>query len=332
MKKKLNYRRRRRGVYIPPPIKLLALLLAAAGVFAWVRHDRGPGAEQPAGSGTEPVQGEPSHDPLPEKITTPAGVACTLTRLGEDAVYTGNLILVNNWTPFHFPDGQAEALSCILDERTDSYYVRDSSVLLMPEALQALNDMMDAFKAQGSRKSVQIVAGHRTTEYQQHLFDQSAERNGLEHAKQFVAQPGGSEHHTGLVVDFSILHGDGSSEEYQGTGEYAWINGNCQDYGWVVRYDMAKVAMTGISNEPWHFRYVGVPHATAMVNENLCLEEYIDYLKQFTFDQEHLTVECAAGTYEIWYAAGTSIHVPDSGEYTVSGNNVDGLIVTYKVE
>ena len=68
-----------------------------------------------------------------------------------------------------------------------------------------------------------------------------------------------------------------------------------------------------------------------MAEENLCLEEYIDYLKQFTFDQEHLTVDCADGTYEIWYAEGSQIHVPDEGEYTVSGNNVDGLIVTCKV-
>ena len=59
--------------------------------------------------------------------------------------------------------------------------------------MQAQNSLMDAFKAQGSRKSVQIVAGHRTTAYQQHLFDQSAERNGLEHAKKYVAQPGHSE-------------------------------------------------------------------------------------------------------------------------------------------
>ena len=319
MKKKLNYRRRRRGVYIPPPIKLLALLLAAAGVFAWVRHDRGPGAEQPAGSGTEPVQGEPSHDPLPEKITTPAGVACTLTRLGEDAVYTGNLILVNNWTPFHFPDGQAEALS---------YYVRDSSVLLMPEALQALNDMMDAFKAQGSRKSVQIVAGHRTTEYQQHLFDQSAERNGLEHAKKYVAQPGCSEHHTGLVVDMGTMDG----EFMDSSGDYAWITANCQDYGWVVRYETGKEDLTGIWDEPWHFRYVGVPHATEMVRLDYCLEEYIPYLKKFPLDGEHLIIDCASGKYEVWYAQGSETYLPDDRVYTVSGNNVDGVIVTCRID
>ena len=204
--KRPNYRRRRRGVYVHPLVKLLILLLAAGGAFVCVRYyGRLPG-ETP---GSTPVQAAPVPDPLPKTITTPAGAACTLTQLGPEAVHTGNLILVNNWTAFHFPEHQEESLACILDQRTESYYVKDSTVLLLPEALQALNSLMDAFKAQGSRKSVQIVAGHRTTAYQQHLFDQSAERNGLEHAKKYVAQPGHSEHHTGLVVDMGTMNGGG---------------------------------------------------------------------------------------------------------------------------
>ena len=166
--KRPNYRRRRRGVYVHPLVKLLILLLAAGGAFVCVRYyGRLPG-ETP---GSTPVQAAPVPEPLPKTITTPAGAACTLTQLGPEAVHTGNLILVNNWTAFHFPEHQEESLACILDQRTESYYVKDSTVLLLPEALQALNSLMDAFKAQGSRKSVQIVAGHRTTAYQQHLFD-----------------------------------------------------------------------------------------------------------------------------------------------------------------
>lgn len=323
-----NRRRRRR---VNPLFLVLILALAARAGFLAYRHffaadpvaADGP-AEPPAGAAQD------ESDPVPpEHLTTPSGIPCTLTELGEDAIYTGDLILVNNWTFFHFPEEQE--LAVIFNDKSDSYYVRDMEVLLAPHALTALNAMLDDFRAQGGSKSVNVVAGHRTAEFQQHLFDQSAELNGLEHAQQFVAQPGGSEHHTGLTVDFSILHGDGSSAEYRGTGEYAWINSSCQNYGWVVRYDLAKVNLTGISNEPWHFRYVGVPHATEIVEQNLCLEEYIDYLKQFPFDGEHLTVECADGTYEIWYTEGTQVYLPDSGEYTVSGNNVDGVIVTYKV-
>ena len=302
--------RRRRGVYIPPlPLFVIILTLSLLLAGCLFRESL---------SGIKPETGKPGN----------SGVACTRTELGEDAIYTGELILVNNWTLYHFPEEQP--LACIFDGKTGSYYVRDREVYLAPAALEALNAMMDAFQAQGGSKTVNVVAGYRTEAFQQHLFDQSAQQNGLAHAEKYVAQPGGSEHHTGLVVDFSLFFEDGSSAEYRGTGEYAWINQNCRDYGWVVRYDEDKEALTGIGDEPWHFRYVGVPHAAVMAEEDLCLEEYIDYLKQFPYDGQHLAVDCGGEEYEIWYCAGTAAYLPDSGEYTVSGNNVDGVIVTYK--
>ena len=326
-----NYRRRRRGVYISPVMILAGLLIIAAGIWLIVRVARG-GEQQPAppDSGVADTAQDPGKsETRPEHASTASGLACTLTDLGEGAVYTGELILVNNWTEYHFPEEQE--LVCMLEETSGDYYVRDYSVYLSPVAMDAFNDMMADFRAQGGSKTVNVVAGYRTAEDQQHLFDQSAERNGLEHAQKYVAQPGGSEHHTGLVVDLSILNGDGTSSDYDGAGEYAWINETCQDYGWVVRYDQAKAELTGIYDEPWHFRYVGVPHATKMTELGLCLEEYIDYLRQFTFEGEHLTIDCGEGKYEAWYAQGTETYLPDSGEYLVSGNNVDGLIVTCKV-
>ena len=323
-------RRRRRGVYIGP----IYIFLAAAvivGIFLLYTFLSGRGV-RPGNT----VQGEEPNipgrnDAQPAGLTTSSGVRCTLKDLGEDAIYTGDLILVNNWTLFHFPEDQEGSLLCVLNNKAGSYYVKDSTVYLLPVALDALNGMMDAFMEEGGSKTVNVVAGHRTAEFQQHLFDQSAERNGLDHAKQYVAQPGGSEHHTGLVIDLSILHENGTSEDFQGQGEYAWINENCHDYGYIVRYETGKEDLTGISDEPWHFRYIGVPHATEAAERGMCLEEYIDYLKQFTFEGEHLTIDCAGGKYEAWYAQGTRAYVPDSGEYTVSGNNVDGVIVTCKI-
>ena len=335
-------RRRKRGVYIGPAHILLLLLVVAIvglGLFMLSRAGGDKEPEPPADNDstqTPPADGKDNSsggsDPLPGSLTTASGIPCTLTDLGADAVYTGDLVLVNNWTFFHFPADQEQQLRCVLDNKTGSYFVKDSTVNLLPHALDALNAMMDAFHAQGGSKSVNVVAGHRTEEFQQHLFDQSAERNGLEHAEKYVAKPGGSEHHTGLVVDFSILHSDGSSEEYKGAGEYAWINENCQNYGYVVRYETGKEDLTGIWDEPWHFRYIGVPHAVEAAARDLCLEEYIDYLKQFTFDKDHLTIQCGDEAYEVWYAQGTQAYIPDSGEYTVSGNNVDGVVVTCKVQ
>lgn len=312
-------RRRRRGVYISPVFLLACAVAAIFLARGFLLRQEGPG----------PVSAPPSGGAVGARERG-EGSDCTLTELGSEALYTGELVLVNNWTLYHFPEEQS--LACVFDGKSDSYFVRDKEVYLAPEALEALNSMMDAFRDQGGGKTVNVVAGHRTREFQQHLLDQSAERNGEGHAQRFVAQPGGSEHHTGLAVDFSLLFEDGSSAEYEGTGEYAWINQNCQNYGWIVRYDTDKEPLTGIADEPWHFRYVGTPHATVMAEKGLCLEEYIEYLKQFPYDGTHLEVDCVDGSYEIWYCAGTAAYLPDSGEYAVSGNNVDGLVITLRID
>ena len=305
-----NYRGRRRTPYGPALILLVLAALAAGAFFLSRRPD---GSPPPQSSPVLPG-GADVRTPLSEHVVTPSGIPCTRRELGEEALYTGELILVNNQVLYRFP--QEQELVSIYEEKSDGYFVRDMEVFLSPAAMPALNSLLDAFRAQGGGKTINVVAGYRDRAYQQHLFDQSAQRNGQDHAEKYVAQPGGSEHHTGLVVDFSILHADGSSGDYDGSGEYAWINENCQDYGWVV--------------EPWHFRYVGVPHATEMARRGLCLEEYIDLLRQYPFDGEHLTIQCASGTYEVWFCQGSAAYLPDSGEWSVSGNNVDGLVVTCK--
>ena len=60
------------------------------------------------------------------------------------------------------------------------------------------------------------------------------------------------------------------------TKQSIWLRENCWEYGFIIRYPADKTAITGISYEPWHIRYVGTEHSIIMRNENLCLEEYID--------------------------------------------------------
>lgn len=316
-------RRRRRQRGIPGALLLLVLLVVIVVAVLLFRGCTAEKPEQPSNEDTAQTDGNTqtdnqddsqTEDSQPQEIQTSTGVSCTLTDLGEEAIYTGELVLVNNWTLYHFPEEQE--LVSIYAEKNDSYYVAGTEVYLAPVAMEALNAMLADFTAQGGSKSVNVVAGYRTEEFQQHLFDQSAEQNGLEHAKQYVAQPGGSEHHTGFVVDLSIYHSDGTSEEYDGTGEYAWINENCQNYGYVVRYATDKADLTGIANEPWHFRYVGVPHARLMIRLGLTLEEYVDLLRR---------------DFRIRYYAGADRGpLPEEpGRYRqVSEDNCGGLVVT----
>ncbi|MBQ4313799.1 MAG: CapA family protein, partial [Clostridia bacterium] len=65
-----------------------------------------------------------------------------------------------------------------------------------------------------------------------------------------------------------------------------WIAENSYKYGFVIRYPADKKDITGISFEPWHIRYVGVEHATAMHEMGMCLEEYADFLRERYPDAE----------------------------------------------
>ena len=249
--------------------------------------------------------------------------------LGEEAIFRGDLILVNNQIPFRFPE--AQELVSVSEGKSGSYFVRSLDMLAAPDALGAVNAMLDDFIAQGGSKTINLVALWRSVDTQRHLFDSSAERNGAEHALRYVALPGHSEHHTGLAADFSLYFSDGTSADFTGEGEYAWITENAPRYGLILRYREEKETLTGIAWEPWHFRYVGVPHAQKLTEMDFCLEEYIDYLHSFPFEGEHLFVDCGAERYEIWYEEGSAVHLPIEGDYAVSGDNMGGMIVTRKL-
>ena len=259
-----RYSGRRRGVYISPLYVVLALVLAAASIFLFFRQpeEEEDAPREPQGTQTgQPVRSE---EPRPAKAATASGIPCTLTELGEEAVHTGELILVNNQILFRFP--REQDLVSIYQEKSGSYYVRDMEVLLSPVAMGPPNALLDDFLEQGGSKSVNVVAGHRTEEFQQHLFDQSAERSGLDHAKKYVAQPGGSEHHTGYALD---LWNTTVGDYFEGVGECKWITDNCHKYGFILRYLQGKDAITGYRFEPWHYRYVGVETAKACMDQGV---------------------------------------------------------------
>ncbi|MBP3269014.1 MAG: D-alanyl-D-alanine carboxypeptidase family protein, partial [Ruminococcus sp.] len=118
-------------------------------------------------------------------------------------------------------------------------------------------------------------------------------------------------------------------------GDYAWINENCYKYGFIERYKEDKTELTQIQPEPWHFRYVGLPHAYYITKNNLCMEEYISMLSQYVYGEHHLEFTDENGNgYEVYYvpadmgADNTNIPVPAGKKYDISGNNIDGFIVT----
>lgn len=264
-----------------------------------------------------------------EAATEPKTVYENVSVSNED-VHAGDLILVNTDTAY-VEENPTEIVS-IYDHKTDNYHVSGTETSLRQPALDALNQMLDAFYVATGHQDMIVISGYRTTQQQQELYDADLAETG-EQTLTRVALPGHSEHESGYALDFS-LYTDGVQYDYDGTGEYAWINENCAHYGYVLRYAEDKQETTGIQAEPWHYRYVGQPHATYMMENNVCLEEYLTLLKNYTADEPLSITNWDGEIYQVYYVAtdtstdSTYVMVPPDAKYTISGNNSDGFIVT----
>lgn len=134
----------------------------------------------------------------------------------------------------------------------------------------------------------------------------------------------------GTTVDLA-LNGYGAAISYDGCDAEGWVVQNCAKYGFIVRYPKNKKDKTSQDYCPWHLRYVGEVHSAIMAEKDLCLEEYLDFLKDHTFDNA-FAYNLNGVNYEIYSAASlgdsTPVRVPISGNYTISGNNSDRYIIT----
>ena len=250
----------------------------------------------------------------------------TVKTVSADDVHKGDLILVNSEHGFSFDKSESD--NVLLFGKV-SCGLRASDMTINSRLIEPLNDMLSDFYDETRLRTLNIISAYRSFETQETLLNNKIAAVGEEQAKRLIAVPGYTEHHTGLVFDFQVFE-DGKSYDFTGTGEYEWITKNCCKYGFIVRYNSDKTSVTGIDNEPWHFRYVGTPHAQIIYKKGMCLEEYLTYLKSFTFGKKHLILEQDDFEYEIYYSSSNKLNVPKDGEYTVSGNNYDGFIVTVK--
>ncbi len=253
--------------------------------------------------------------------------------LHEEDIKKGILILVNRQYMYDFSENKA--MVDLFTYKSSAYKFRDTGMMFDETAAEELNRMLVDFYENTNNGNVNIISTYRDIETQQRIYNSKLSYYGgdVETTEKWVALPGASEHHTGLAVDFGIYTNDGESYDFRGEKEYAWINTNCYKYGFIVRYDSAKTDITGIAYEPWHFRYLGVPHAEIISGTELCYEEYISYIKAFPYDGDHMYFTSETGAkYEIFYVksqgAVTTIELDEDADYFVSGNNVDGFIVT----
>jgi len=149
-------------------------------------------------------------------------------------------------------------------------------------AVDALNEMLDAAAADGV-KNWKINAAYRSISEQQRVLENKisstmkdhpnwSRSRARTHALNTVAEPCCSEHHLGLAIDITAK----GASAFKGTKQCKWLHAHCWEYGFIIRYQEGKQAITGFAAEEWHIRYVGVEHALAMRDGNLCLEEYLE--------------------------------------------------------
>lgn len=139
---------------------------------------------------------------------------------------------------------------------------------LQSEAADAFVKMCKAAKKEG----YVVLANYTYRDFntQQNIWDQYLKLYGQSYNDKYVTLPGFSEHHTGLAVDVK----SGFFDVFKKSNEYKWMIENSYKYGYIHRYQSSKESITGIAEEAWHFRYVGVDVATYMYENKLSFEEY----------------------------------------------------------
>ena len=203
-----------------------------------------------------------AQDTIPYQIMYPDGICYLGNRRYSQSIefFDINYLLAQ-------PDDQ----TAIFEYLCDLYNYLDSSIhvqftypnrksdreqLARSFEMPPCNDGLDPI-----RQEQTDILEKRTQEHMKEFdldFDEARKK-----ALETVAVPGTSEHQMGLAVDIS------------GEAANIWLAEHCWEYGFILRYTEEKAEITGITNEPWHFRYVGREISMDMKDSGLCLEEYL---------------------------------------------------------
>ena len=178
----------------------------------------------------------------------------------ESNRFKGSILLVNEQNRLR-EDYVPDELVNLYQQR-HSFRMASSEIYLTRQTYEAMERMFHAAE-EANMNGYIVTSGYRSYHRQAEVYAES------EPGK--AQQPGASEHQTGLAFDVTVETGDG----FENTPQYGWLMQHAHEYGFVQRYPANKSDITGISYEPWHYRFVGVDAATRMYKTGQCLEEFI---------------------------------------------------------
>lgn len=137
-----------------------------------------------------------------------------------------------------------------------------------------LTQLFDAAKRAGH--DLYATSGYRSYQTQEQLYNNYVAQHGQAEADKFSAQPGHSEHQTGLAMDItSATVNHDLSQSFGETEEGQWLAENAHRFGFTMSYPEGKEHITGYMYEPWHFRFVGNELAELLYERNLTYGEYL---------------------------------------------------------
>jgi D-alanyl-D-alanine carboxypeptidase len=182
------------------------------------------------------------------------------------------LMLVNSLNPL--PEGFQPQLTLIgsyignernLDSRAAPY------ALKMIEA--AGNDGI-SFEIVSAFRFISTQETNFKAEFNNFLNHGYSRERAFELTAEQIAVPRASEHNAGLAIDFNNIIAM-PNESFDQTPQFEWLQDNAHKFGFIMRYPKDTIDITGITYEPWHWRFVGVYHAGQIRESGLTLEEYI---------------------------------------------------------
>lgn len=241
--------------------------------------------------------------------------------VNNTSVYHGDLLLVNssNGVPADFSPSKLVNVfneSRLSDDYDYPVSVSTTDIKMEKRALSALINMLKKAEESGNTKYFVDTA------YQ-------AEAEDLDYQ-------------TGLAFDLGFIRQEGQAGKFAELPQGQWMIQNCYQYGFVQRYTAEKSGVTGRSADVTHYRYVGFPHSMLMLQKNMCLEEYVAYVRSTKYIQ---VKNGDALTHEIMYfyadptsADGKTVcklsdaafqaYSQGNAKITISGDNFGGFIIT----
>ncbi|PGS34580.1 D-Ala-D-Ala carboxypeptidase VanY [Bacillus cereus] len=232
----------------------------------------------------------------------------------KEEIYKGDLLLVNKDYPVKKDSIRSDIINVNHNsELVRGYVIFDRNLRLSKGVVESFLNVVDAAGKDGVQHFL-MSSGYRDFQEQSKLYK--------EMGSDYALPAGYSEHNLGLSLDVGS-----TQKKMERAPEGKWIEENVWKHGFVLRYPKNKSHITGIQYEPWHIRYVGLPHSAIMQKEKITLEEYLDLLKE----KKEISTNVEGKKYTVSYykvSGNRTVNVPADKQYEISGNNMDGVIVT----